>query len=90
MLGLGAGAFAVRNLTILMVDRGTVAEYKYLEHGAMWSIGLLATSMIIQIFTHLPHGLIIAFCYYSNSYCIYSISKRKQIKWRKFYRTLNI
>jgi hypothetical protein len=61
MLGLGAGAFAVRNLTILMVDRGTVAEYKYLEHGAMWSIGLLATSMIVQIFVHLPHGLIITF-----------------------------
>jgi len=61
MLGLGAGAFAVRNLTILMVDRGTVAEYIYLEHGAMWSIGLLATSMMVQIFTHLPHGLIIAF-----------------------------
>ena len=61
MLGLGAGAFAVRNLTILMVDRGTVAEYKYLEHGAMWSVGLLAISMIVQIFMHLSHGLIIAF-----------------------------
>ncbi|MDD2894828.1 MAG: DUF475 domain-containing protein [Aliarcobacter sp.] len=61
MLGLGAGAFAVRNLTILMVDRGIVAEYKYLEHGAMWSVGLLSISMIIQIFVHLPHGLIIAF-----------------------------
>ncbi len=61
MLGLGAGAFAVRNLTILMVDRGTVSEYKYLEHGAMWSIGLLAFSMLVQIFVHLPHGLIIAF-----------------------------
>ena len=61
MLGLGAGAFAMRNLTILMVDRGIVAEYKYLEHGAMWSVGLLSISMIIQIFVHLPHGLIIAF-----------------------------
>lgn len=61
MLGLGAGAFAVRNLTILMVDRGTVAEYKYLEHGAMWSIGLLAISMIVQIFIHLPHALVIFF-----------------------------
>ena len=61
MLGLGAGAFAVRNLTILMVDRGTVSEYKYLEHGAMRSVGFLAISMIIQIFMHLPHGLIIAF-----------------------------
>jgi hypothetical protein len=44
-----------------MVDRGTVAEYKYLEHGAMWSIGLLAASMIVQIFTHLPEWLITAF-----------------------------
>ena len=61
MLGLGAGAFAVRNLTILMVDRGTISEYKYLEHGAMWSVGFLAISMIVQIFMHLPHGLIIAF-----------------------------
>lgn len=59
MLGLGAGAFAVRNLTLLMVDRGTVAEYKYLEHGAMWSIGLLAASMLVQIFVHLPEGLIV-------------------------------
>lgn len=59
MLGLGAGAFAVRNLTLLMVDQGTVSEYKYLEHGAMWSIGLLSTSMLIQIFAHLPEGIIV-------------------------------
>jgi len=59
MLGLGAGAFAVRNLTLLMVDRGTVSEYKYLEHGAMWSIGLLSASMLIQIFAHLPEGIIV-------------------------------
>ncbi len=54
MVGLGIGAFAVRSLTLLLVDRQTVQEYKYLEHGAMWSIGLLAASMIVQIFVHLP------------------------------------
>ena len=27
----------------------------------MWSVGFLAISMIVQIFMHLPHGLIIAF-----------------------------
>lgn len=54
MVGLGVGAFAVRSLTLLLVDRQTVQEYKYLEHGAMWSIGLLAASMIVQIFVHLP------------------------------------
>ena len=79
MLGLGAGAFAVRNLTILMVDRGTVAEYKYLEHGAMWSVGLLAMSMIIQIFMHLPHGLIIAFAIIPIAIAfIHSVRENKQ------------
>jgi hypothetical protein len=57
-VGLGVGAFAVRSLTLLLVDRGTIAEYRYLEHGAMWSIGLLALSMIVQIFYHLPEILI--------------------------------
>lgn len=58
MAGLGIGAFAVRSLTLLMVDRGTVTEYRYLEHGAMWSIGLLAATMIVQIFVHLPSVMI--------------------------------
>lgn len=57
-IGLGVGAFAVRSLTLLLVDRGTISEYRYLEHGAMWSIGLLALSMIIQIFYHLPEAAV--------------------------------
>lgn len=57
MIGLGNGVFAVRSLTLLLVDRKTVQEYRYLEHGAMWSIGMLAVSMIIQIFVHLPSFL---------------------------------
>ena len=61
MLGLGIGAMAVRSLTILMVERDVVAKYIYLEHGAMWSIGLLALTMIIQIFYHLPAMLITTF-----------------------------
>src|SRR3712207_4818015 len=32
-LGLGIGAFWVRSLTIYMVDKGTLEEYRYLEHG---------------------------------------------------------
>ena len=79
MLGLGAGAFAVRNLTILMVDRGTVAEYKYLEHGAMWSIGLLAISMIVQIFVHLHHGLIIAFAIIPIAIAFYHSVKENRL-----------
>ena len=83
MLGLGAGAFAVRNLTILMVDRGTVAEYIYLEHGAMWSIGLLATSMIVQIFVHLPHGLIIAFAIIPIAIAFIHSVKENKLKGEK-------
>ncbi len=54
MLGLGTGAMAVRSLTLYMVDHEVVSKYIYLEHGAMWSIGFLAISMIVQIFVHLP------------------------------------
>ncbi|NWF66382.1 MAG: DUF475 domain-containing protein, partial [Campylobacterales bacterium] len=61
MLGLGVGAMAVRSLTIYMVDRDVVSKYIYLEHGAMWSIGLLALSMIVQIFYHLPPMLVTTF-----------------------------
>ena len=79
MLGLGAGAFAVRNLTILMVERGTVSEYKYLEHGAMWSIGLLATSMLVQVYVHLHHGLIIAFAIIPIAIAFYHSVKENKL-----------
>ncbi len=52
-LGLGIGAFWVRSLTIFMVDRGTLDEYRYLEHGAMWAIGFLATIMILELRFHI-------------------------------------
>lgn len=61
MLGLGVGAMAVRSLTIYMVEREVVSKYIYLEHGAMWSIGLLSLSMLVQIFHHLPSMLITTF-----------------------------
>jgi uncharacterized protein len=52
-LGLGIGAFWVRSLTIYMVDRGTLDEYRYLEHGAMWAIGFLAAIMILELRFHI-------------------------------------
>ncbi|NEM04839.1 DUF475 domain-containing protein [Geodermatophilus normandii] len=52
-LGLGIGAFWVRSLTIYMVDKGTLDEYRYLEHGAMWAIGFLATIMILELRFHI-------------------------------------
>ena len=52
-LGLGIGAFWVRSLTIFMVDKGTLQEYRYLEHGAMWAIGVLAAIMILELRFHI-------------------------------------
>jgi len=50
MIGLGIGAMFVRNLTIWIVNKGVLDEYKYLEHGAHYAIGSLAIIMILKIF----------------------------------------
>lgn len=53
-LGLGIGAMFVRSLTIVMVDKDTLGTFKYLEHGAFWSIGVLAACMFTGTFVHIP------------------------------------
>ena len=50
MLGLGIGAMFVRSLTVWMVEKGVLDEYKYLEHGAHYAIGILAVIMMLKIF----------------------------------------
>ncbi|MFS0735852.1 DUF475 domain-containing protein [Sphingomonas sp. 1P06PA] len=45
-LGLGIGAMFVRSMTVMLVDKGTLAEYRYLEHGAFWAILALAAIML--------------------------------------------
>ncbi len=45
-LGLGVGAMFVRSMTIMLVDKGTLASYRYLEHGAFWAIIALAVIML--------------------------------------------
>ncbi|WP_457565095.1 DUF475 domain-containing protein [Caminibacter sp.] len=54
MIGLGIGAMFVRSLTIWMVEKGVLNEYKYLEHGAHYAIGILAVIMLLKIFVHIP------------------------------------
>ncbi|MBF4162670.1 DUF475 domain-containing protein [Nocardioides acrostichi] len=53
-LGLGVGAFWIRSLTIFLVRAGTLNEYLYLEHGAMWAIGALAGIMLASVHYHVP------------------------------------
>jgi hypothetical protein len=50
MIGLGIGAMFVRSMTIYLVEKKTLAEYRYLEHGAHYAILALALIMFIKIF----------------------------------------
>lgn len=51
-IGLGVGAMYVRSMTIMLVERGTLAEYRYLEHGAFYSIFALSFIMFTQSLMH--------------------------------------
>lgn len=54
MIGLGVGALCVRSLTVHMVNKGTLDEFVYLEHGAHWGIGALAVIMLAGLVFHVP------------------------------------
>lgn len=56
-IGLGIGAMYVRSLTVMMVDKGTLAEYRYLEHGAFYAILVLASIMYFQTLVHIPEAV---------------------------------
>jgi uncharacterized protein len=52
--GLGVGAVWVRSLTVYMVRKGTLDKYLYLEHGAHYTVGVLAATLLLSIFVHVP------------------------------------
>lgn len=56
-IGLGVGAMFVRSFTLLLVDQGTLTAYRYLEHGAFWAIGALASIMFIGVHVHIPEAV---------------------------------
>ncbi len=55
-IGLGIGAMYVRAMTVMLVERGTLAEVRYLEHGAFWSILVLSGIMFAQTRAHIPEA----------------------------------
>ena len=57
MIGLGIGAMFVRSLTLFLVEKGTLSEYKYLEHGAHYAIAVLALIMLFKIFFHISEEI---------------------------------
>jgi hypothetical protein len=54
MLGLTIGAMFVRSMTIYLVEKGTLDEFIFLEHGAHYAIGALAVIMLLSMKFHVP------------------------------------
>ena len=54
MLGLAIGATFIRSLTVFLVQKGTLNEYVFLEHGAHYAIGALSLIMFYSIFGDVP------------------------------------
>jgi hypothetical protein len=52
-IGLGIGALYVRVLTIHMLRHGVLDQYKYMEHGAHYAIGILAFIMLLSLKFHI-------------------------------------
>jgi len=52
--GLGIGALWVRSMTIFMVRRKVLNAYRYLEHGAHYTIGILAAVLLAGLFFDIP------------------------------------
>lgn len=52
--GLGIGAMFVRSITLHLLQRGTLAHYRYLVHGAHYAITALAVLMLASIRLDIP------------------------------------
>lgn len=67
-VGLGVGAMFTRSLTIYLARREALSRFVFLEHGAMWAIGLLAVLLLASLRYEIPEvvtgagsaGLIVA------------------------------
>jgi uncharacterized protein len=56
-LGLGIGAMFVRSMTIMLVDQGTLTQYRYLEHGAFYAIIALGAIMLLSARFEIPETI---------------------------------
>lgn len=77
-IGLGIGAMYVRSMTIMLVEKGTLAEYRYLEHGAFWAILILSVIMYIQTMVHIPEVITGLF-----GAALIGVSLWSSIRWNK-------
>jgi hypothetical protein len=56
-IGLGIGAMFVRSLTLMLVERDALTQYRYLGHGAFYAIIALAIIMFLKTLLHVPQGV---------------------------------
>ena len=56
-IGLGIGAMYVRAMTIMLVEKGTLKQFRYLEHGAFYSIFALSIIMFAQSIIEVPETI---------------------------------
>ena len=56
-LGLSVGAMFVRSMTIHLVKQGTLAQYRFLEHGAFWAIIVLGAIMLVSPVIHIEETI---------------------------------
>ncbi len=77
-IGLGVGAMYVRSMTIMLVERNTLAEFIYLEHGAFYSIFALSIIMFLQSIFHIPELITGGIGFALISYAFYRSLKYKK------------
>lgn len=53
-VGLGIGALWIRSMTLYIVRKRVLYSYKYLEHGAHFTILMLATVLLAGVFLEVP------------------------------------
>lgn len=56
-IGLGIGALWVRSITIYMVEHQVLHAYRYLEHGAHYTIAVLSVALLAGIFFDFPEAI---------------------------------
>ncbi len=79
-IGLGIGALFVRSLTYLMVEQGTLEQFKYLEQGAFWAVGSLAIIMFLNTTYHIPEIVTGSVGVTLIGFSVWSSLKAKKIK----------
>lgn len=56
-IGLTIGAFFVRSITVLLVEKKTLEKLVFLTHGAYWAIGSLALIMLASTIREIPETI---------------------------------